>query len=44
MDILEAAVRPKSFRADLLVKRIQDLGFSTPREAVAIIRKDRNRR
>lgn len=44
MDILETAVRPKRFRADLLVKRIQDLGFSTPREAAAMIRKNRDRR
>jgi plasmid stability protein len=44
MDILETAVRPKPFRADLLVKRIQALGFSTPREATAMIRRDRESR
>jgi antitoxin FitA len=44
MHILESAVRPRPFRADALVKRIQGLGLSTPAEATRMIRADRARR
>lgn len=44
MHILESAVRPRPFRADALVERIQRLGLSTPAEAARMIRADRSRR
>jgi len=44
MHILERAVRPRPFRADVLVRQIQALGLSTPAEATAMIRKDRDKR
>jgi plasmid stability protein len=44
MHILESAVRPRPFRAEALVERIQRLGLRTPAEAARMIRADRNRR
>ena len=44
MSILEAAVRPRPFRATELVERIQALGLSTPAEATAIVRRRRDTR
>ncbi len=43
MDILETAVRHKPFRALALQREIRALGFSTPDEATAMIREDRDR-
>ncbi len=44
MHILETTVRPRPFHAAALVKRIQALGLSTPAEATAMVRQDRDRR
>jgi plasmid stability protein len=44
LHILEAAVRPKPFRAMALAKQIQKLGFTTPSESTAMIREDRDTR
>ena len=44
MHILETAVRPRPFNARALVKQIEALGFSTPSDSAAMIRKDRDRR
>jgi antitoxin FitA len=44
MHILETAVRPRAFRAQALVKRIQALGFETPEEGTAIVRRNRDRK
>lgn len=44
MHILETAVRPRPFRADALIERIQAVGVRTPGGATAIIRRDRDRR
>ena len=43
LHILETTVRPKPFRAQTLVKRIQALGLKTPADAAAMIRRDRRR-
>jgi plasmid stability protein len=44
MHILEFAVGPRPFRARELAGEIRTLGLSTPDEAVAMIREDRNSR
>ena len=44
MDILESAVRPRTFKADALLQRVHELGLSTPPDAVRMIRRDRQRR
>ena len=44
MHILESAVGPKAFRARELAAVIRSLGFSTPDEATAMIREDRDSR
>jgi plasmid stability protein len=43
LHILETTVRPRPFRARALVKRIQEIGLSTPAEAIGMIRRDRTR-
>jgi plasmid stability protein len=44
MHILESAVGPKPFRARELWEEIQKLDFTTPDEATAMIREDRDSR
>jgi plasmid stability protein len=44
MHILETAVRPRPFRAHEFVARIKELGFTSPDESTAIVRKARDRR
>jgi plasmid stability protein len=44
MHILETAVRPRPFRAHEFVARIKELGFSTPADGAAIVRKARDSR
>jgi plasmid stability protein len=44
MHILEAAVRPRPFRASALRQRIRELGFKTPDESTALVREDRDSR
>ncbi len=44
MDILESAARPRPFHAAALWQRVQELGLSTPPDAVRMIRRDRDRR
>jgi plasmid stability protein len=43
MHILESALQPRPFQADVLAARLRDLRFSTPPEAVDLIRQDRDR-
>jgi plasmid stability protein len=42
MHIIESAIGPKPFRARALQQRIAKLGFTTPAESAAMIRKDRD--
>jgi plasmid stability protein len=44
MHILESAVRPRPFRAEEFVCRLQAIGVESSAESTAIIRKDRDRR
>ena len=44
MHILETALRPRSFRAEELVKQLKAIGVSTPADAVKIVRRQRDRR
>jgi plasmid stability protein len=44
MHILEAAVRPRPFRAGSLWTELEALGLSTPDEAVAMVRETRDGR
>jgi plasmid stability protein len=44
MHILESAVGPRPFRARELAAEIRKLGLSTPDEAAAMIREDRDSR
>ena len=45
MHILEAAVaQPRPFRAQDLARRIRELGFTSPDESTAIVRKARDSR
>jgi hypothetical protein len=44
MHILEAAVRPRPFRAEALQRQLEALGLSTPGESVAMVREDRDER
>ena len=44
MHILEAAVRPKPFRAGSLWTELEALGLSTPDDAVAMVRETRDGR
>ena len=43
MDILENAVRPRTFQASALWQRVQALQLRTPAESVRVLRKDRRR-
>jgi len=44
MHILEAAVRPRPFQADVLQRQLEALGLSTSGESVAMVREDRDER
>jgi plasmid stability protein len=44
MHILEAAVRPRPFRAGALQRQLEALGLSTSGESVGMVREDRDER
>jgi plasmid stability protein len=44
LHILEAAVRPRPFRAEALRLQLEALGVSTPGESVTMVREDRDER
>jgi plasmid stability protein len=44
MHILESAVRPRAFRAEEFVRRVQAVGVRTPGDGTAIIRRNRDLR
>ena len=44
MHILEAAVRPRPFRAEALQRQLEALGLSSSGESVAMVREDRDER
>jgi len=44
MHILETSLRPRPFRAEELLRRVEALGLRTPSESAVMIREDRDRR